>query len=632
MCLIVLPTLVIYVVVLGMAANQVYVLSRQEVQDDMARLATNYAARFDGYLREAAMIAEVTAGFMCSHPRQTESQVFQQLRSNVELMPLVYGACMAFEPGAFKQDDSLFAPYVYRSEAGLTQMNISRDVYDWYADPAYTWYQEPKAANRAVWSKPYFDEGAGNVLMCTYSAPFYSGDEFRGVTTVDINLPQIQATVGKAIVKDLNFVILTSEGEFVYAPDASRIMHTTLFDAAREAGRPDLAALGVRMLKGEPGVASIDGWDSPDRQWVFYAPIESTGWVFACRVPERTVLSDVWRRMTVGGVALGAALVLIVACIFFVSRLISRPIARLNAKALEIAAGNLDARVEGVSGKDEIGQLGQSFNQMTSDLRKHVERLAHEKAALEKIEKELDIARDIQRNLLPTRDPGLADFDIAGWSQAAEKTGGDYYDWQTLADGRIAISLADATGHGIGPAIVATVCRAYQRASFLNRGALTTLLGNINDLLVEDMSDGRFVTFVVGVLTPSTHCVEVLSAGHGPILAYSAANDGVREIEPQGLPLGIMSGADYDEPTDVELLPGDFLLLTTDGFFEWANPQGELFGLERLVESALRAKSLTSAEIIKSIYTDVIEFSQGTSQDDDVTAVVVKRRVAIAAE
>jgi len=263
---------------------------------------------------------------------------------------------------------------------------------------------------------------------------------------------------------------------------------------------------------------------------------------------------------------------------------------------------------------------------MTSDLRKHVERLAHEKAALEKIEKELDIARDIQRNLLPTRDPGLADFDIAGWSQAAEKTGGDYYDWQTLADGRIAISLADATGHGIGPAIVATVCRAYQRASFLNSGALATLLGNINDLLADDLSDGRFVTFVVGVLNPARHRVEILSAGHGPILYYSSADDGIHEVEPQGLPLGIMKGVSYDEPSAVELQPGDFLLLTTDGFFEWANPQGELFGQERLIESALRVKSRTSAEIIKSIYSDVIAFSEGTPQDDDVTAVVVKRR------
>lgn len=277
MCLIVLPTLVIYVVVLGMAGNEVYVLSRQEVQDDMARLATNYAARFDGYLREAAMIAEVTARFMDTHPAQTQEQVFQQLRSNVERMPLVYGACMAFEPGAFKKDDSLFAPYAYRGPSGLKQMDISREVYDWYGDPAYTWFQAPKTANRAVWSKPYFDEGAGNVLMCTYSVPFYLGDEFRGVTTVDINLPHIQATVGKDIVQDLDFVILTRDGEFVYAPDASRIMHTTLFDVAEAEGRPDLAALGRRILKGEPGVDSIDGWNTPDREWVFYAPIESTG-------------------------------------------------------------------------------------------------------------------------------------------------------------------------------------------------------------------------------------------------------------------------------------------------------------------------------------------------------------------
>ena len=87
-----------------------------------------------------------------------------------------------------------------------------------------------------------------------------------------------------------------------------------------------------------------------------------------------------------------------------------------------------------------------------------------------------------------------------------------------------------------------------------------------------------------------------------------------------------MKGVSYDEPTEVHLQSGDFLLLTTDGFFEWANPQGEFFGTERLIESALRAKSRNSAEIIKSIYADVITFSGGTPQDDDVTAFVVKRK------
>ncbi len=128
------------------------------------------------------------------------------------------------------------------------------------------------------------------------------------------------------------------------------------------------------------------------------------------------------------------------------------------------------------------------------------------------------------------------------------------------------------------------------------------------------------------LLHPSTHHVEVMSAGHGPILLYSAIDDAVREIKPQGMPLGIMKGVPYDEPAGVDLQPGDFLLLTTDGFFEWANAEGELFGQARLIESTLRAKSRTSADIVESIYADVIEFSAGTSQDDDVTAVVVKRK------
>ena len=458
--LIALPTLAIYVLVLGLAMVHLRGENRAEVEAEMTRLAGDWAARFDDAFRSAALLAEATARFIEDDPNLDEQQIFSQLEAIIGLDPVVYGAAMAFEPGMFKPDDSLFCPYVYRDQDGLRRMNISRDVYDWYGDEQWQWWHAPKNTGGGSWTDPYFDEGAGNVLMVTYSTPFSRDGRFRGVATVDIMLPQLRESIGQAIVSERPFAILTSKGQYVYSANESWIMSRTVFEVAEAEGRPDIAEVARHIVSGRSGVTSVHGWSTSadgwqrtgDTQWIFYAPIESTGWGFAAVVPESEALAGVRARMTFAAGALALTLVLIIGCIWFASGLITRPIVKLRSKVLEIAAGNLDARVEGITGRDEIGALAQSFNKMTADLRTHVDHLAKERANREKIERDLDLARQIQRGLLPKVQPNTPGFEIAGWNQAADQTGGDYFDWLELSDGRTIIPLADVTGHGVGPA------------------------------------------------------------------------------------------------------------------------------------------------------------------------------------
>lgn len=252
-------------------------------------------------------------------------------------------------------------------------------------------------------------------------------------------------------------------------------------------------------------------------------------------------------------------------------------------------------------------------------------REAESRKQVEQMEHDLGIARSIQQSLLPNTVPEVDGFEIAGWSQPADQTGGDYYDWQVLPDKRIAISLADVTGHGIGPALVTAVCRAYSRASFPSGRDIGTLLTRINELLVEDLPADRFVTFVVGVLDPRTARIELLSAGHGPLLLYTAHDERVQEFGAHDIPFGLEESVQYGPPQEIALEPGDILVLLTDGFFEWANDQGEQFGTERLGNAIRAAQALPPVQIISRLYNAVTEFSGGTEQMDDLTAVVVKR-------
>ncbi len=266
---------------------------------------------------------------------------------------------------------------------------------------------------------------------------------------------------------------------------------------------------------------------------------------------------------------------------------------------------------------------------VAGEIRKHVLaalREAETRRLMEKMEHDLNVARSIQQGLMPTQSPPAEHFDIAGWNLSADQTGGDYFDWQTLPDGRIVVTLGDSTGHGIGPALVATACRAYSRACFLSGHEITKVLDRINDLLVADLPQERFVTFVAALLDPIRFRIQLLSAGHGPLLLYTAADQRIQNINPQGIPLGLLEGAPMDSPLQIDVAPGDILLLVTDGFFEWVNAQDEQFGVERM-EEVIRVNCHRPAkELISTLYEAVLKFAAGTQQLDDLTAVVVKRK------
>ncbi|MCZ6690269.1 MAG: PP2C family protein-serine/threonine phosphatase, partial [Planctomycetota bacterium] len=154
------------------------------------------------------------------------------------------------------------------------------------------------------------------------------------------------------------------------------------------------------------------------------------------------------------------------------------------------------------------------------------------------------------------------------------------------------------------------------------------VLGRINQFLHDDLHAGRFVTFVVGLLDGARHEIDLLSAGHGPLLVYRAAAGTVDSLHAHGAPLAVMEDVVFDGGDRVRLEPGDFIMLVTDGFYEWRNPTGEQFGMDRINRSLVKHAEASAAAIIAQLYREVREFTAGTAQADDVTALVVKREAS----
>src|SRR5215469_496929 len=263
---------------------------------------------------------------------------------------------------------------------------------------------------------------------------------------------------------------------------------------------------------------------------------------------------------------------------------------------------------------------------VAGEIRKHVEAALQEaetRRQLDRVQHDLETARDIQQALLPQIPPDIPGISVAGWNKPADDTGGDFYDWNLLPDGRLIVVLGDVTGHGIGPALLASACRAYARSGFAAHGDLLPALTQINASISRDLDPSRFVTFAAVSCAPGSGTLEVLSAGHGPILMYIASTDSFHLIDSQGVPLGILPELVSGPPAKIDLQKGDIFLLITDGFVEFENPAQEEIGTGRLEEAVRRARALPPAQIIQALYQAVLAFSNGTRQQDDLTAVLI---------
>lgn len=265
---------------------------------------------------------------------------------------------------------------------------------------------------------------------------------------------------------------------------------------------------------------------------------------------------------------------------------------------------------------------------ISEEIRKHVHAALHEaeiERQLKQVEHDLEIARSIQRSLLPSLPPNLPGLEINGWNLPADATGGDYFDWHRLRDGRLVVTLADVTGHGIGPALLASVCRAYARSGFDTHADVVHALQHINQFFGQDLPSGRFATFVAALCSADSGHIEILSAGQGPLFIYSSARDAFEHISAQAIPLGLLPELNSSDPLTLNLEIGDMIVFATDGFFEWENNEGEDFGITRLTEVIRSSRHLSSDKIIAEMYDAVKTFAKGAPQNDDLTAVVIKR-------
>jgi len=560
--------------------------------------------------------------------RGTREDLLLLVRSLVEKNPEVYGSAIAFEPNVFNAASSCFAFYAYRCDEAIQTTIFDGINYQYlYKD----WYQIPKELNRPVWSEPYFDEGGGDILMATYSAPFYRAlaqeRSLTGVLTADLSLSWLQQLVSSIRINRTGYGFLISKnGTLITHPNPDLVMNDTIFSVAEARNSPHFREIGRSMVRGERGFAPWTSIVTGKEGWLGFAPLESSGWSLGVFFPEDELMEDV-SRLTRNAIFLGlAGFLVLLGVIFLVADSITKPLRELYLSTVDIAKGDLDAELPRVRSLDEVGQLTKSFRHMRRALKEHIDQLTEATAARERIESELKIAREIQMGILPKLFPPFPDepeFDIYATIEPAKEVGGDLYDFYHLDEHHLCFVIGDVSGKGIPASLFMAVAKTLIKATALSGLDPAETLSKVNDELARDNDACMFVTVFLGILDLRTGNLEYANGGHNPPLIVPGRGE-IEFLKPPGGSLvGAMEGIAF-ESSRMSMVPGDTLFLYTDGVTEAMNEHLELFSEERLKRDLTSLRDQPIKEMVAGIMHEVHHFSQWVEQSDDITMMAVK--------
>ena len=301
---------------------------------------------------------------------------------------------------------------------------------------------------------------------------------------------------------------------------------------------------------------------------------------------------------------------------------ITSPIKKLTEGALKIGGGDLKTRIA-VKTKSEIGQLATTFNKMAKDLEKSTQELVEK----EKLTRELELAGQIQKELLPTELPKIKNLDMAASLVSAEQVGGDCYDFLQLDKDNLIFYIGDVTGHGVPAGLVSAINNALVPAFMEHYSSTEDLIIHLNRLLKEKTRPNVFLTMVMGHWHVKEEKLGFTQAGHEPVLYFKASDKSITELAAGGMALGMMPDVSKIVKTEhVKMEVNDVAVFYTDGITEaWKNEK-ENYGKDRFKESIIKNSQLATAQKIHDgIIKDVREFMGGYPQADDITLIVVKR-------
>jgi sigma-B regulation protein RsbU (phosphoserine phosphatase) len=371
----------------------------------------------------------------------------------------------------------------------------------------------------------------------------------------------------------------------------------------------------LKALKAEP-FGMIRGPGHPPAEVSGFYKLQEAPWSLVMIAPGEKILAPIVNFRFYYSICGAVFVIFILLLIRFVTGRTVSSIKEISQAAERIAGGDFGNPLP-VKTRDEVGELTRNFNTMMGQLEERM-----------RIKQALDVAMEVQQNLLPLEVPQISGLDVAAKSIYCDETGGDFYDFLEMRRQNemcLGIAVGDVSGHGISAALLMATIRAFIKSSVTRPASIAESIGSVNRLLAEDTGDtGQFVTLFYAEISPAEKNLRWVRAGHDPAIFYDPNLDKFEELRGEGVALGIDPNGSYQENIIDGSSDGQILVIGTDGVWEARNIEGEMYGKERLM-SLVRQHSASSSEAILNVVIDSLKmFLDSAKQEDDITLLVIK--------
>ena len=600
----------------------------ETTRENAILLANNTVNRIEQVLGPAEQIPSIVAKMLESAFLSRDSLI-PFLKSILSNNKNIYASAIAYEPDYFPDQGKFFAPYVFRKGDSICSTLLGNANYEYaYMD----WYQIPKMTNAPYWSEPYFDEGGGNIIMTTYSVPFYTVKQgvrvFSGIVTIDLSLEWL-----KEIMSSIKFFksgyafLLSRNGVIITHPNKDYVMNQSIFTIAKENNQPGMRNIGRAMIQGVSNFASADfksKWH-PGKLWINYRSLPSSHWSIGVIYPDKEMFASLRRINLILIILIVVGLSLLS---FFTIQIINRltaPLKLFADSARQIAGGNFNVRLPEINTEDEMKELHNSFSYMQKELGDYIVSLKDTTAAKEKIESELRIAREIQMAMIPhifPPFPDLPQIDVFAVLKSAKEVGGDLYDFFVIDGNKFCFAIGDVSGKGVPASLFMAVTRTLVRSISDKEFAPSVIVSTLNKTLSMNNESSMFVTFFLGVLDLTTGVLSYSNAGHNPPVIIRKNGEVEMFEKTKFIPVGLFEDIEYGE-SSIRMETGDKIFLYTDGVSEAEDSENKLFGDDNLLEIIRQNVNASPRSLIQMMEEGLAAHVKGHTQSDDITMMTI---------
>ena len=542
--------------------------------------------------------------------------VFDTLEQILKINKRLAGCFIAFEPDYFKGQGRWFEAYAYYADSThIDCRQIGSPQHDYFNG---AWYQRGLSLERdddGYLTDLYYDDTVNSGMFCSYVVPVFDRQGRKvGVYGVDLSYEVLHKTIDETM-KDVRKEFLTDTRSCI-ASDDDIYFSIQIIDSkgTRIAGSD---SLDISMLQGEQELvdSELDMKDLKGTPYYINAKqLGATGWTLV--VFQHRDLVFAWGEV----LAIVILFCMAIGCLvifFFTTRSIRRatqPLGFLSDSAQEVAKGNFDASLPTFKHNDEVAQLRDSFGIMQQSLKQYMEDLKESTTAKASIERELDIAHNIQMSMLPKTFPAFPnrkDIELYAALVPAKAVGGDLYDF-FIRDEKLFFCIGDVSGKGVPASLVMAVSRTLFRNIAAHTAEPNHIVETMNKNICEGNENCMFVTLFVGVLDLQTGHLSYCNAGHdAPYI-----QDKLLPCD-SNLPIGVTETCQYSNQ-ETDLASGTTFFLYTDGLTEAENADRQLFGEQRITETITAFKG-SPQELIETMTAAVHKFVGDYEQSDDLT-------------